>query len=251
MRPRIAISCGVYGDERRLKASVTYAESVWAVGGMPLYAPAAFDHPEWASSIVDVADGVVFTGGGDVEPLIYGGRAEAPLEQVVRLRDDVELDVMRETAARGLPILAICRGCQLMNVAFGGTLYQDLPSQRPTDIAHSVAKGEYPEDQVAHDVRLAPGSRIAEAHQAEVLGVNSMHHQGIDAVAKSLVPVAFGTDGLVEAIESQDGWLVGVQWHPERMVKRHPEHLALFTGFINAARTRHGTLSEAPMGSAR
>ena len=237
MRPRIAISCGVYGEDRRVRASVTYAESIWAAGGMPFYVPAVFEDEDWIDTVFDMADGVLFTGGGDVEPSLYGAVPSAPLHDVVAQRDEIEIAVMREAADRRLPVLGICRGCQVLNVSFGGTLYQDVPSQRPSDVSHPEPTEPRPEDEIVHQVRLAAGSRLADAYKSQGVATNSMHHQAVDKVGDDLVPVAFAPDDLVEGVEAREGWIVGVQWHPERMFHRHPEHLGLFRAFVEAART--------------
>lgn len=235
MRPRIAISCGLYGEERRIRPSITYAEAVWRVGGMPFYVPAAFTAEEWTAQVLGMADGVVFTGGGDVDPARYGGHPGPDLNDVVSLRDEIETAIIREAVGRDSPVLAICRGCQILNVAFGGTLFRDVSTQRPSSTQHNLDPKTCPEDEIAHPVELAPGSRLARAYGADRVLVNSMHHQAVDRLGPGLAPAGTAPDGLVEAVEATEGWTVGVQWHPERMIDRYPEHVRPFRGLVEAA----------------
>lgn len=236
MRPRIAISCGYYEDEeRRIRPSVTYATSLWSAGGTPFYMPAAWRDDEWVDEILAVADGVLLTGGGDVHASYYGEKESIPLQRTSELRDGVEARLMHAAGEAGMPVLGICRGCQVVNVAFGGTLIQDVPSMRPSDVPHSLDPGSDKEHEPVHEVALVPGSRLAAAYGTERVRVNSMHHQAVDEVAPNLSATAVAPDGLVEGIEAREGWIVGVQWHPERMSAAHPEQLAVFEAFVAAA----------------
>jgi putative glutamine amidotransferase len=236
MRPRIAISCGFYDEkERRIRPSVTYALSVWRAGGTPFYMPAAWDGDEWIHEVLAIADGILLTGGGDVVPSRYGSRVEAELQYPSALRDAVESRLVLAAATRGVPVLGICRGCQLVNIAFGGTLIQDLPTMRPSDTAHALNSGPRDEHLPVHEVALSPDSRVAAAYGVEAIAVNSMHHQAVERVGGGLAATARAPDGLVEAVEATNAWVVGVQWHPERMVDEHPEQLLLFEALVSAA----------------
>jgi putative glutamine amidotransferase len=162
------------------------------------------------------AEGLVLTGGEDVDPALYGQTPHEHLHAVNRVRDDTEIALVHAAREAGKPILAICRGPQLLNVALGGTLVQDIPSQLPDAIPHDVRDTR---DTRTHDVIIEPGSRIAKAVDATRITVNSLHHQAILQVAPSLRVTARAPDGVIEGVESEgDGWwVVAVQWHPEEM----------------------------------
>ncbi|HEX7118697.1 MAG TPA: gamma-glutamyl-gamma-aminobutyrate hydrolase family protein [Longimicrobiales bacterium] len=166
-------------------------------------------------SLLDQCDGLVLTGGEDVDPGLYG---EAPIPElglVNRPRDRMELAALKLALKRRMPILAICRGCQLVNVCFGGTLYQDLATQRPgTELMHQQVEAW---ERRTHRARIRAGSRLARIVECEDLLINSFHHQGIKDLGTGLDIVAVADDGTVEAVEARDyPWLIGVQWHPER-----------------------------------
>jgi putative glutamine amidotransferase len=242
MRPRIAISCGLYDEkEKRIRPSVTYAECVWRSGGTPMYMPAAWSDRDWVDEVLAVADGIVLTGGGDVDPRYFGDEEKTPLRYPSSLRDGIESRLVLAASDRGVPLLGICRGCQLINVAFGGTLLQDVSSMRPSDVAHSLEASPETEHRPVHEVSLAAGSKTAAAYRSERIDVNSMHHQAVDDVATGLTAAAVAPDGLVEGVEAVDAWVVGVQWHPERMAHEHPEHLALFAALVEAVARKVGS----------
>ena len=173
-------------------------------------------------ALLDVVGGLVLTGGEDVAPRHYGAEAHPRLGAVHAARDAVELALVQAARARRTPTLAICRGIQLLNVALGGTLVQDLPSERPGTLPHDAgrARGER-----THAVEVQPGSRLAAALGATRLRVNSLHHQAVDRPAPQLRAVAHAPDGVVEAMEGapRSPWpLLAVQWHPEELVGDAP-----------------------------
>jgi putative glutamine amidotransferase len=181
-------------------------------------------------------DGLLLTGGADVDPQEYGDVERHPTLCVDPARDAYELVLVRAALVRGRPLLAICRGIQILNVATGGTLFQDLPSQRPSTVNHRVKE---PPDQLAHMVTVTPGSRLAAllgtAATAEIQ-VNSRHHQAVNVVAPGFAAVATAPDGLVEGIEHVgSAFCVGVQWHPENFWEAGT-FAWLFEGFVDAAR---------------
>lgn len=192
-------------------------------------------------------DGVLLTGGPDVRPDRYGATTTHPTVDVDEARDAYELPLAQAAMSARMPLLAICRGVQVLNVAAGGTLIQDLPSQRPSAINHSITE---PRHAIAHDVAVEPGSRLAAvlADQLRVdgrLDVNSRHHQAIDRLAPGFRVSATATDGTIEAIEPAtpaDGFCIGVQWHPENFY-RTGESASLFTAFVAAARSKTATHS--------
>ena len=179
-------------------------------------------------------DGVLLLGGGDVDPKLYGDDADPETYEVDAARDDMEIDLVKEADRAGVPTLAICRGAQVVNVAFGGTLHQHLPGLDGL-IPHGIPRGGEP---ATHDVTVAPGSRLAAACGSETLSCESHHHQGIDRVGEGLIPVAWSEDGLVEAVERPGGWMVAVQWHPEDTAGEDPAQQALFDAFAREAGAR-------------
>jgi putative glutamine amidotransferase len=190
--------------------------------------------------ILGEIDGLLLTGGGDVDPVLYGQDRHALVEDAEPGRDEFELDLARRAMGADLPVLAICRGAQVLNVAAGGTLIQDIPSTVVSDLAHSIKE---PKDAVSHSVRVALGSRLEQAlgaavDPAHMCRVNSRHHQSIDRLGSGLVSSATAPDGVVEAIERVDaGFCVGVQWHPENFW-RTGEFAPLFQAFVKTARER-------------
>lgn len=242
--PDFALKGVEFGDPS-LSLSLRYPQAVAACGGLPLVMPTTGDAAAVAE-FVRRADGVLLTGGDDLDPELYGSRLPAGIKAKARqtpdggARDRFELMVVNEVLRQRKPMLAICRGHQLLNVALGGTLFVDLPSQRPSEVNHG--RMDCKTDPV-HEVRLTRGSLLAKLAGGPVMGVNSTHHQAIDRVARVLRAVGKCPDGLVEAVEEkQPGtlapFLLGVQFHPERMMDRYPPHRAIFEAFIAACGTR-------------
>jgi putative glutamine amidotransferase len=192
-------------------------------------------------ALIDTLDGVLLTGGGDVDPVLYGEERHPTVEDAEPGRDEFEIDLARRAMAADLPLLAICRGSQVLNVAAGGTLVQDIPTAVTTDLAHSVQE---PKDRVAHPIHITRGSRLHNALGATVdaactCRVNSRHHQSVGTLGAGLAASATAPDGVIEAIEaSQATFCVGVQWHPENFW-RTGEFRPLFDAFVAAARRRH------------
>ena len=221
-----------------VRLNVQYVTAVEEPGGTALLLTPGHDAGSVAR-MVEVAHGLVLTGGEDVDPALYGQEPHPELESVNPARDEIELAALKAALERGMPVLAICRGLQLLNVALGGTLYQDLPSQREGDLLHEQ---EAPVGHRWHHASVLPGSGMEAILGSRELFINSFHHQGIDELAPSLRPVVWAEDGLVEGVEGRDhAWLYGVQWHPERgeaespSDERHPDK-RLFWAFIQAAR---------------
>ncbi|MCR4373891.1 MAG: gamma-glutamyl-gamma-aminobutyrate hydrolase family protein [Acidobacteria bacterium] len=188
-------------------------------------------------------DGVMLTGGPDVRPSLYGAATTHPSVEINDARDGYELPLAKAAIESGLPLLAICRGVQVLNVAAGGTLIQDLPSEHPGGLNHSITA---PTTALAHDVAVTPGSQLARALAPQLTGegrlmVNSRHHQAIGVVAPGFSASAIAPDGTIEAIETATpqahGFCVGVQWHPENFW-RTGETASLFQSFVSAAARR-------------
>ncbi len=207
-----------------------YVEALRRAGAIPtLLLPG---DPRSPAELLDRFDGLLLVGGGDVEPARYGQEPHAELYGLEPDRDDLEIALLHEAERRGLPTLCVCRGMQVMNVAFGGTLHQHLPDD-PRYQPHGTPSGE---DELLHEVRLAPGSRVARAAGAEVLTCSSHHHQGVERLGEGLLATGWAPDGLVEAIEREgEGWMVGVQWHPEDTAAGDPAQQRLFDALAGAA----------------
>jgi putative glutamine amidotransferase len=190
------------------------------------------------ATVLAEVDGVLLTGGLDVDPAQYG-EAPHPATEAAPDRDKFEIPLSRGAVAQNVPLFAICRGVQVLNVAGGGTLVQDIPTAVESQLAHAV---NVPKDQIAHSVRVMPGTQLAEALGAsadlETCDVNSRHHQAVGRLAPAFVASAVSPDGIVEAIERPGAsFCVGVQWHPENFW-RTGEFDGLFRSFIEAASKR-------------
>jgi len=218
-----------------------YVEAVERPGATALLLSPAHG-PDSLNRILDTVHGLVLTGGEDVDPARYGQPPHPALSTVTPERDEMEFAVLAGALERGLPVLAICRGIQLLNVALGGTLYQDLPAERPDSII--VHEQDAPVDQRWHAARVEEGSALHHIFGASELFINSFHHQAIRSLAPPLRATVWADDGLIEGVESMEHpWVIGVQWHPERGEaelahdKRDPDR-RLFWEFVNVARTR-------------
>ena len=199
----------------RVRLNEAYTNAARAAGLAPVVLP-PIDGTELAP-ILDAVAGVILTGGEDVDPGAYGAIRAPTVADPHRQRDACELSVARMARERGMPTLAICRGIQLVNVALGGTLVQDIPSERPSSINHDLPKARA--DRL-HAVSITPGSKLASAVGSTDITVNSSHHQAVDRLAKGLNVTARAPDGIIEGVEwtGDDWWMLGVQWHPEELV---------------------------------
>ena len=229
--PRIGISgrvAQVEGAERS-GVNAAYLRAVAAVGAPSILSPLA--GPAAAGALLDGLDALVLSGGADVDPARYGRAPHPKLGTVEHERDAFELALVAEARSRALPVLAICRGLQLVNVALGGTLWQDLPSELAP---HPQSRTR---TERAHEVRVTAGGRLAEALGTGSLRVNSFHHQATRDLAPGLVASAHAADGVIEGIESAgDWWLLGVQWHPEEFwAEAQAPDLGLFRALAAAA----------------
>jgi len=195
------------------------------------------------ADIIGSVDGLVLTGGGDVQPSLYGATAHPTIELAEAGRDEYEIELVRLATEADLPVLAICRGLQVLNVARGGTLVQDIPDQVGTAVIHRVPR---PRDSPAHEISISRGSLLERVlnestHRTDTRGVNSRHHQAVKAIGADLIVTATAPDGVVEAAEDPSRrFLIGVQWHPENFW-RTGEFQTLFDAFVRAC--EHSTFN--------
>lgn len=241
--PNIERKGDEFGDVS-VSLSETYQEALMSCGAIPLAMPATRS-PEVVSECVHRCDGVLLTGGEDVDPGAYRARREKGLAIPVKVtpdggaRDFREILLVKEVFRQRKPLLAICRGHQLLNVALGGTLVQDIATDLPNAINHRRMDRR---SRVVHDVRLTPGSLLAKIIAGQRLGVNSTHHQAVARVAPWLRVTGRGPDGVVEVLELKPAgagpqpFLLSVQFHPERLAGRHRQHRAIFEAFAEACR---------------
>jgi putative glutamine amidotransferase len=220
--------------------SQRYFHATTAVGGVPWMIPLLDDDLDTLREIYERLDGVLIAGGVDIDPVNFGEARRAECGVVDPARDRVELQLARWARDDTKPMLGLCRGLQVINVAFGGTLYQDITADKAGALKHDCFPNEgYRRDYRAHDVALSEGSRLRASFDAPTIAVNSMHHQGIKDLAPRLRASAVAPDGLIEGVESPNGhFLVGVQWHPEVYESTDAATRRLFESFIAAARSR-------------
>ncbi len=212
----------------------TYTRAVHRVGGTPVIVPPLTQVQDW-TILLERLDGLLLSGGEDVAPAQYG-QAQAPWTgRVDEERDRSELGLVREWVGSGKPLLAICRGHQVLNIALGGSLLQDILAQVPTALDHAYVPGR-PMEKAVHTVSLSPESRLTDILGGTTIPVNSAHHQAIETPGEGLTVVALAPDQIIEATEMPPHpFCLSVQWHPEAMLKVSSSMLPLFAAFIAAA----------------
>ncbi len=212
-----------------------YVRAIEDSGGVPLLLPPILSEDSMRE-IFATLDGILFTGGGDINPSIYDEPPHSTLWGLSDDRDRVELELARWAAHHEKPMLAICRGTQVLNVALGGTLIQDIPSEVPDALEHSFDDAVVARDYIAHPVKVAGGSHLRKVLQSEIVRVNSWHHQALKRIAPDLKVVAQSPDGIVEAVEIEEHrFAIGVQWHPEWLYTNQPEMKRLFIALVEAS----------------
>ena len=216
--------------QNEMVLGMVYARAVQRAGGMPVVLPPLA--PQEVPELVGRLEGLCLSGGPDLDPTAYDARAHAELGPIEPDLDRWEIALIQQAEAAGLPILGICRGCQVLNIARGGTLHQHLPDVTDGEIAH---RQEVSGSQPTHTADIAPGSLLAAIVGATSAEVNSFHHQAADRIGSGLRPVAWSPDGVIEGLEDPERpFVLGVQWHAETLFDR-PEHARLFEALIEAA----------------
>ena len=249
-RPLVAVTATteIIRDLLRARLNAAYIGALEGAGLLPLASPPLAD-PASAHALLERVDGLVLTGGEDVDPRHYGAGRHSATGPTHPERDTWELALVDAARQRRLPVLAICRGMQLLNVAMGGTLIQDIATQQPTALAHADSAARR---RRTHSIECDGGSRLARALGSKSLSVNSSHHQAIERVAPGLRVTARAEDGIVEGVETTDDgwWVVGAQWHPEELVDTpEPWDRALFSAFADEVRHRSNAQADVTAGA--
>jgi putative glutamine amidotransferase len=232
--PLIGLTTSVSVDAYpgRAYTNAAYVLAVQQAGGVPVLLP-----PQLAGTARDELwrrlDGLVLSGGGDMDPARFGEHRHPTVYDVSAARDELEIDLTRRALAEGIPLLAICRGIQVVNVALGGTLYQDIPTDLRSPIAHTQKERR---DQPTHPVKVQEGSRLAEILGRLEVDVNSFHHQALRELGRGLRAVAAAPDGVIEGVEvAEHPFAVAIQWHPEELVAQDLAARELFRAVVEAA----------------
>lgn len=215
----------------------TYVRVLAEQGALPVLLPLLPGQEDTLRGLYAMLDGIFLTGGVDIDPATYGETLHERSDKPDPARDWTEMLLIRWALADAKPILGVCRGAQVINVACGGTLYQHLPDMLPS-FKHDyfpLPDSGFTRDYLAHEVRVEPTSRTGRILGSDRVTVNSMHHQGIKRLAGNLRATAFAPDGLIEGLESDRGFVVGVQWHPEELTQRYEPQRRLFGEFLTAS----------------
>lgn len=234
LRRKMEVKIGIvpaYEEDRGSYVEDAYIDAVERSGGAAVTLPFPFDAVRACD--LEECDGFLFSGGADISPEIYGEEISELCGKIEPKRDKYELEMLDAILDTGKPILAICRGMQLINAALGGTLYQDLSSQHPTEVTHRCTDAKY---DVEHSARLIDGAPLFELIGKERITVNSYHHQAIKTLAVGLRASAVAEDGIIEAVYHTERRLSGFQWHPERMLDK--ESKLIFEDFIKECTRR-------------
>lgn len=233
LRPRIGVTGHVGKDSSRLSISGNYMEGLYACGAFPVLLPITGDEDMWRQAAQEL-DGFLFSGGGDIDPKHFGEETLQCCGEISPARDQMELALFKHVLPSQKPVLGICRGVQLLNVALGGTLYQDINAQNGQSIPMQHRQN-MPEHLSSHDVFIEEGSLLQRIVKATRLPVNSLHHQAVKDCAPDLWAVAKAGTGLIEALEKKDHpFFLGVQWHPEMMWPTSAQAKAILQSFIDA-----------------
>lgn len=212
-----------------------YINAVFSAGGIPISIPIITEEKDF-DSYLNLLDGIIFTGGIDIWPLIYNENPLKETHEISSIRDKYELGLFKRAYETKLPILGICRGLQIANVALGGSLYQDINTQVPDSLGHQPVG--ISKDELYHSMNIKRDTKLYNLFQSEDIFVNSNHHQAIKKLGDNLIVSALSEDGIIEAIEASDErFLMGLQFHPECLVNRYPEFLNIFKQLVLTAKS--------------
>ena len=229
-KPKIGLTSFIFYSEnpRKFTTNARYVQGILDAGGIPVLIPVT-ENLEDCKAYLDMVDGLLIPGGEDVAPEFYGEDPVPQVNYINRTKDLFDMELIRLAQEQKKPIFGICRGLQVLNVALGGSLYQDIPSQLPKAICHLQSSDL--RFVGTHKVTLEPQSMIGQVLGAEVMA-NSYHHQCVKQLAEPLRCVGKTSDGVVEAVETEDGSIFAVQWHPEEMYREEPVFAGLFRKLI-------------------
>ncbi|SEN06684.1 gamma-glutamyl-gamma-aminobutyrate hydrolase family protein [Lihuaxuella thermophila] len=234
--PKVGITMST--EQKKLFVNRDYSDAIIQAGGIPFLLPYTED-PAIIGEMAAGCDGLLLSGGGDIDPAFFGEEPVPGLGDIVPERDQMEILLIREFMKQKKPILGICRGCQILNVALGGDMYQDLTSQKTPLLQHSQ---KAPRNHASHTIEIKEGSLLKSIVGKSSARVNSYHHQAVRVMASSLTASAWARDGVIEAIEGKnDPFVLGVQWHPESMMLSHADAQKLFRAFVEACGQRQSS----------
>ncbi len=233
----VTTSITVGKQPERAYLNSSYLAAIQAAGGVPVPIPPQLN-ARAQEELLARCDGYLLTGGGDLDPAAFNEPPHPTLYEVASARDRLEIALVGFARETRRPLLAVCRGIQVLNVALGGSLFQDVGTDPGTQIQHQQEKEGKPRSEPTHPVKVVAGSRLAQVLGTTELLVNSMHHQAVRAVGRGLVPVAFAPDMIVEGVELEesDRFVLGVQWHPEELTDTDPSARRLFGALVDASR---------------
>lgn len=229
MKPLIGITAYDYQDRASYVTKSTYINAILLSGGTPILIPYTSDLTE-CNNIIKKLDGLLLPGGIDIAPVLYGEEPIPEAGMAIKKMDLYEIELINAAKKLDKPILAICRGIQILNVALGGTLYQDIHVQKAATICHS--QNSCIRDEMTHSVSLLSNTILYQLFQQEKIYVNSFHHQAVKDLADGLLASAYSQDHLIEACESKDGRIIGIQWHPEALIHIDENSRKVFGYFI-------------------
>lgn len=237
-KPGIITGLGLPGQEWQLLAD-DYVKCIERAGGIPIIIPITEDF-SCTTETLGILDGLLFTGGSDIDPQFYNQLPKKGLGAIDPKRDEHEIALAKKVLFEmDMPVLGICRGIQILNVACGGTLYQDLALERPEGFNHTII--EAPKYYPTHKVKIKEQSKIHHIFKSDEIKVNSFNHQGINRLAEEFEATMVAEDGLIEGIEMKGSrFVIAVQWHPEMMVERYPEYMVIFEEFVKGCIIKGG-----------
>lgn len=241
MKPLIGITTATQNNAHGWPFYQAYRANVLALveaGGLPVLVPNGLDM-DATREIYERLDGILLPGGGDVDPASYNESQHELTRKVDPVRDALEMQFAQWAVEDDVPILGICRGHQVLNVALGGKLIQDVPTMVDTDITHSINFSDQPRGMILHEVEVSAGSQLAQILGATTVQVNSIHHQAVAEIGDNLTITAKSADGIIEGLERTDKtYVLSVQWHPEDLVADHEHAKRLFASLVEAAKAK-------------